>query len=99
VSATAQGFEDLGGGRYALRGALRFQTVPALWRETQGRLGAAPTLTVDLEGVAEVDSAGLALMVEWLREARKAGRTLRFENVPEQLLAIARVSRLEGLLG
>lgn len=98
MSPPEQGFEDLGDGRYAARGVLRFQTVPGLWRETLGRFAAAREVTVDLAGVSEVDSAGLALLIEWVREARRAGGTVRFLNVPAQLLAIARVSGLERLL-
>jgi phospholipid transport system transporter-binding protein len=91
-------FTDLGEGRYALRGSLRFETVPALWADTRGRFGGGDRLTVDLGGVTEVDSAGLALMIEWLRETRRAGGELRLDRIPQQMQAIARVSRLSGLL-
>jgi phospholipid transport system transporter-binding protein len=91
-------FTDLGDGRYGVGGALRFETVPRLWAETRGLFGVAGRLTVDLGAVTEVDSAGLALMVEWLREARRAGGGLRFERIPEPMQAIARVSRLSELL-
>ena len=95
----AQGFEDLGEGRYAVRGPLRFQNVPTVWREAVGRFATPREVVVDLSGVTEVDSAGLALLVEWLRDARKAGGAVRFANAPAKLLAIARVTRLDVLLG
>jgi len=55
-------------------------------------------VTVDLAGVTRSDSAGLALLVEWLRESELAGNTIRFVNVPAQLLSIARVCGLEEIL-
>ena len=53
---------------------------------------------IDLEGVTRSDSAGLALLVEWLRLAEGQGITLRFHNLPDQLREIARVSDLLPLL-
>ena len=55
-------------------------------------------ITVDLKGVTRADSAGLALLVEWLRESENAGNSIEFVNVPTQLLSIARVCGLEEIL-
>jgi phospholipid transport system transporter-binding protein len=44
------------------------------------------------------DSAGIAVLIEWLATAQARGTTLRYENVPAQMLAIARISDLEDLL-
>ncbi len=46
---------------------------------------------VDLSGVTELDSSLLAMLLAWLREAKRAGRPLRFENLPEGLLTLARL--------
>jgi phospholipid transport system transporter-binding protein len=54
--------------------------------------------SIDLSGVTAGDSAGLAVLVEWLSAARARGATLRYEAVPAQILAIARISDLEALL-
>jgi phospholipid transport system transporter-binding protein len=48
--------------------------------------------------VTRADSAGLALLIEFLRTAGHAGNSVHFVNVPEQLLSIARVSGLESIL-
>jgi len=42
--------------------------------------------------VEATDSAGLALMIEWIRLSRMSRVQLRFKNVPEQLLALAKLS-------
>jgi phospholipid transport system transporter-binding protein len=55
-------------------------------------------LRVDLAGVTRADSAGLALLVEWLRESEIAGNSIEFVNVPAQLLSIARVCGLDDIL-
>ena len=57
-----------------------------------------PTLGVDLRDVTRADSAGLALLVEWLRESEHTGNEIVFTNVPDQLLSIARVCGLDEIL-
>jgi len=54
--------------------------------------------TIDLSRVAEADSAGLAVLVEWLATAKSRGTVIRYEGIPAQILAVARISDLESLL-
>ena len=86
-------------GRYALSGELSFASVPELWRQVTGTLAVeAGELTVDLSQVSRSDSAGLALLVEWMRAAEAGGKTIAFHNIPAQMLTMARVSGLDELL-
>jgi phospholipid transport system transporter-binding protein len=76
-------------------GVLTFATVPDFYRATAAWLTpGAGALGVDLARVTRVDSAGVALMLEWLGRARAAGRALRFLNLPEQAGRIISVSGL-----
>jgi phospholipid transport system transporter-binding protein len=56
------------------------------------------TCTIDLSRVTEADSAGLAVLVEWLATAKSRGTVIRYECIPAQILAVARISDLESLL-
>lgn len=85
-------------GAFRLHGNLSIETVPGLWARTNGELDEVPELTIDLGGVSRADSAGLALLVEWTRRARDNGQGIRFTNLPDQMLAIARVSGLDNML-
>ncbi len=86
-------------GRYRLPEALTFATTPQLYLQTGNMFNTPlPLLTFDLAGVTRVDSAGLALMLEWRREAQRRGKNIRFQNIPAQLAAIAKVSGLNGIL-
>ena len=92
-------FEVLEGGRARVIGSLHFSTVSALL--TAGRAAIKENgraAVIDLAGVTASDSAGLALLIEWLSVAKSAGRTLRFENIPSQLQQLARLSEVEELL-
>lgn len=82
-----------------VEGDLTFATVAALLTASRPLFsGGSGDLRVDLSGVSRADSAGLALLIEWLRLARGAGRTLRFQAVPAQMQAIAAASGLSDFL-
>ncbi|MET0680822.1 MAG: STAS domain-containing protein [Burkholderiales bacterium] len=72
-------------------------TVARILAET-GREDRDAAAVVDFGGVTEVDSAGVALALAWLREADAAGRTLRFENLPPAMAKLLRLYALAGLI-
>lgn len=85
-------------GRLILEGELSFKTVMRLWGEVQRLLEPRAEIHIDLQGISRSDSAGLALLVEWMRTAKQLGRPIQFLNIPQQMLAIARVSSLDQVL-
>ena len=87
-----------GEGRYAVQGDLSFDTVTGLLSESRSLFAGESSIELDLSGVTYADSAGLALLVEWLRQARLQGRQLRYQSLPAQLQALANVSEVTGLL-
>lgn len=82
-----------------IQGELDFDSVTRLWEITESLFVAAnPPLQVDLSGVSRANSAGVALLVAWLRQARNQWQELVFINVPMQMQAIIQVADLETLL-
>lgn len=98
MSAAAATIEAIGGGRYRVHGALTFATVRQTLRGGEQHFDANDRLEVDLSGVSSADSAGLALLVEWYRQAARAKKSIRFVNVPAQLRALAKISDVDRLL-
>jgi phospholipid transport system transporter-binding protein len=90
--------ESLGGGRFRVSGVLDAGTAGELLKQSKDRFANERQLDIDLAGVSEGDSAGLALMIEWLRIANEAKQALSFHNVPGQISALARISDIEELL-
>jgi phospholipid transport system transporter-binding protein len=90
--------KKLDNGNFVLEGDLSFATVPSLWREGMQQFANAPELTMDLSGIRRSDSAGLTLLIEWLRFANNANKQITYLNMPQQMLAIARVSGLDNIL-
>ena len=92
------GFTDRGNGDWQLEGELDYYTVPDVLARSARRVAGEGAIRVDLKGVTRADSAGLALLLAWLRDAERAGRSISFVNVPAQLQSIARVCGLEEIL-
>jgi phospholipid transport system transporter-binding protein len=92
-------FVEVSSGMYRLEAPLTFATVPALRRAGLSRIAAAHSeLSFDLQQVPVSDSAGLALLIDWLAEARKRHRTLRYAHVPEAMRTLAQLSDVESLI-
>jgi phospholipid transport system transporter-binding protein len=79
-------------------GALTFDTVPGLYHGSTGWFAGHGELVIDLAEVTRADSAGLALLIEWLRRARTAGCRLRFTGIPAQVQTLVRVNGLQDAL-
>jgi phospholipid transport system transporter-binding protein len=85
-------------GRCLLKGAVNLETALAL-REEGLQLFTAPEVTLDLSGVTEVDSAAVSLLFEWRRAALAANRSIRYVNLPENLISLARLYGVTELVG
>ena len=83
---------DQGAGHFVVDGDLTFATIDRQTVKSSAFLMSAKEITVDLGRVALTDSAGLALMIEWLKHARSQRVHLRFQNIPKQLLTLAKLS-------
>ena len=90
--------KDAGAGRFQVHGQLTFETAASALAQSHKTFPEHDRLTIDLSEVALADSAGLALLLEWINWARHDVREIRFENVPKQILAIARISEVTDLL-
>ena len=52
-------------------------------------------------GIADVqdgDSAGLAVLLEWVNWAKNYVREIRYINVPDEIVAIAQISEVDDML-
>ena len=92
------GFRVTGAGAGSLSGALNFANAGRLLSAGSASINAREVSVIDLAGVTGADSAGLALLIEWLSVAQAAGQSLRYDNVPAQLLQLARLCDVEALI-
>ncbi|MGB0721276.1 MAG: STAS domain-containing protein [Gammaproteobacteria bacterium] len=70
---------------FAVVGDVRLDNAMALHGAGLKLVKRPGTHLVDLKALGRVDSSCLALMLEWLRAARRAGGDLKFFSAPKQL--------------
>jgi phospholipid transport system transporter-binding protein len=86
-------------GRFKLEGELSFVSVQAAIKKTADFFAPpANKMVFDLAGITKADSAGLALLLEWLRLSSLGGVELHYVNLPRQLLAMAHVAGVDDIL-
>lgn len=85
----------------ALEGPLSFESLPQVLADSlaySSRPDLPDRLTIDFSGITDVDSSAVALLLEWRREAARRGKGLYFVNLPANLVALAELYGVTGLI-
>jgi phospholipid transport system transporter-binding protein len=90
--------QQVADGRLAASGRLGYVTAGRALPAGLDLIPKGATCTIDLSKVTEADSAGLAVLVEWMATAKSRGTVIHYQGIPAQILAVARISELESLL-
>ncbi len=90
--------EDLGDGNFSVSGEMTFDTAEKILRASESLFEEYTQIEVDLSDITASDSAGLALLLEWVTWANHSVREISFKDMPEKILAIARTTEVEPLL-
>jgi phospholipid transport system transporter-binding protein len=88
--------------RVQMKGSLTFATATAARKaalEILERSRSSEPLAVDCSGVSASDSAGLAVLIDLFANAAKRNRTVQFWNLPPGIVAAAKISDVDTLLG
>ena len=91
-------FQTESDGRFKLRGAMSYASVPSSLEESMRLFSQHPIIELDFSEVTSADSAGLALLIEWVGWEKRKHRELHFRNLPKQAVALARISDVEKML-
>jgi phospholipid transport system transporter-binding protein len=84
--------------RLMVSGDLNFATVMKVWNQSLPLLMKRESFYFDFSNVISTNSAGLALMIEWIKYARSTHKNIEFNYLPPQLMSIASVSGIAGML-
>lgn len=83
----------------AVIGDLVLENAPAMKAKGEQLLSSMDSnVIIDLAGVAQSGSAGVSVLLCWMRAAKSNKKELRFRNMPEKMFDIARVSSLDEFL-
>jgi len=83
--------------RFAISGDLVFETVPQAERVAKGLLDAGSDAELDLQNIGQVNSAGIALLVDWYARYFKNQQKLHFRNIPSHLQRLIKVNELTAI--
>lgn len=87
-------------GKISITGELDFANVVSIWQQGRTLMEKSlfPVMTIDFNAVQRSNSAGLLLLISWLRDAKTFGKQITFQHVPARLLQAAKVSNLQTIL-
>ena len=89
-------------GDYSLSGKLSFDTISSLLDCSDRLFNNTPQgqmITIDCAKLNHIDSAGIALFLEWKRKARHRKQEIQFKSLPKQAKAIIKAAHLDDILG
>jgi len=90
--------EQIESGHFRMTGTLDFETVPLIWQKSMALFRSCDSLDIDFSAVTHSNSAGLALLIEWMRGARLKNQPIAFHHLPVQMQEIARVVGVDKAL-
>lgn len=86
-------------GHARIEGELTLDTVASVFAQANQAASQGRHInSVNLDGVARVDSSGLALLLEWQSVAKLAGRSIAIHSAPAGLLSLASLCEAGDLL-
>jgi len=78
--------------------ALTFETAPGLLDQSKNWFtDDLSQVVIDLSAAGRTDSAGIALLLEWIETSRERNQQLKFTNLPSQLREFIEANDLTGL--
>lgn len=90
--------KDNGDGQFSLSGEMTFDTAERILARSEQPFEQHTRIEVDMSGVTKTDSAGLALLLEWVTWANHTVREIRFTEIPDRITAIAKTTEVHELL-
>lgn len=89
-------------GRFKITGNLNRKTVMDCWPDQSLAVNELKkqvlSLQIDMQGVLNVDTAGLAWLMHLAKECQDAQVDISLKEVPTGLINLAKLSNVEGLL-
>lgn len=85
------------GQMFRLTGSLTYESVSNLLnRKVVDEDLQGDELSVDCDQLEHLDSAGLALLLQWFRACQQYNKKLTLNNLPAQAQSIIKANKLEG---
>lgn len=87
-----------GAGRFRIEGDIGFYSVMHLLQEGRELFKHEERVRLDFSGVEKINSSGLALIIEWMKDASRESRALEISNLPFEFLAMTHICNVDDLI-
>ena len=84
--------------RVPLEGRIDLRSVTGFLDRWPDGATAGSRILVDASGVSGCDSSLVALLIDWLRRARRCGARLEIAGLPQQAVALAQLYGVDAFL-
>lgn len=82
-----------------VRGDLDFNNAMSLYEQSLTLFSkAASAITIDLSGLHSTNSVALAVIIGWMRLAKKLNKTVKFKSVSADIVMLAKASGLNAII-
>ncbi len=79
-------------------GDLDVNNVMSIYQQAVQKFSQYKTVIIDFSAVTSSDSAGLALIVEWIKYAKRQEQQIQFMHLSQDILSLADASGLDQLI-
>lgn len=83
---------------FHIRGDLDFSNVMSVYNKSLPLFGKTSEWVFDFSQLHSSDSAGLALMVEWMKLSKKMNSVISFNHLSEEIMSLAKAADMDGML-
>lgn len=84
--------------RFCLTGELDCYNVMSVYEKSLTLINNSTELEFDFSSLKSSDSAGIVLIMEWIKYAKKHNKPLRFYSLSNHLISIAKAAGLDQLI-
>lgn len=83
---------------FFVAGHLNFSNVMSIYQKSLLELNKCSSFEFDFSQLKSSNSAGLALIIEWVKLAKQVNKPIRFFSLSQDLMSIAKVTGLSQLI-
>jgi len=84
--------------KFAITGDLDFFNVMSVYEKSLAQLHKEKSWHFDFSGLKSCDSSGIALMIEWIKLAKKQSKSIEFSHLSPEILSTAKAAQLDNLI-
>jgi phospholipid transport system transporter-binding protein len=84
--------------KWMVKGELDFSNVMQLYEKSIRDFQHSSEIIFDFSDITSSNSAGVALLLEWIKFFAKQGIPIKFLHLPQTMLTIAKVAGLEAVI-